>query len=264
MPQPEPFVRESGHGPTVACLHSNASHSGQWRDLMDLLSPRFRVIAVDSWGAGKTADWASDRTITLADEVDLIAPLLAGAGTPAFLVGHSYGAAVALKAALLQPTRFAGLVLYEPTLFALVDRRTPADVDGIRDAIARASACLDRGDGDGAARAFIDFWMGAGAWDSMPADRRPAMAQSVRNVRRWAHALMTEPATLEDIASLRTPVAILTGGRSPRSSLSVAELLRATLPDVRSEVFPGLGHMAPVTDPGQVNPVIARGLDAMG
>jgi pimeloyl-ACP methyl ester carboxylesterase len=79
---PEPFVREAGSGPGVVCLHSNASTSSQWRALMDLLAPRYRVLAPDSYGSGKTADWHSDRTIRLADEADLIEPVLERAGTP--------------------------------------------------------------------------------------------------------------------------------------------------------------------------------------
>jgi pimeloyl-ACP methyl ester carboxylesterase len=108
MTQVVPFFKEAGNGPTVLCLHSNASHSGQWRGLMDQLSDRFRVVAVDSWGSGRTAEWPSDRVIRLADEVELLQPLLDSASGPLHLVGHSYGAAVALKAALLHPGRFAG------------------------------------------------------------------------------------------------------------------------------------------------------------
>lgn len=46
MPILEPHVREAGAGPAVVCLHSNASHSGQWRDLMSQLSPQYRVRAL--------------------------------------------------------------------------------------------------------------------------------------------------------------------------------------------------------------------------
>ena len=45
----EPFFREVGDGPGVVCLHTNASASGQWRGLMELLAPRFRVVAPDSY-----------------------------------------------------------------------------------------------------------------------------------------------------------------------------------------------------------------------
>ena len=257
---PEPFVRAAGRGPTVICLHSNASHGGQWRPLMDRLADRFHVVAVDGYGAGKSPEWTSPRPLTMADEVELLRPVLATAGTPAWLVGHSYGGAVALKAALLHPGRFAGLVVYEPTFFQLVQQRSPPpnDVDGIVAAVAAAAACLARDDRDGAARCFIDFWMGAGAWDRMSDERKPAMADSVRNVQRWADTIMAEPTTLADLRALDLPVLLLAGERSPRSSLSVIELLLTALPQVQLVTFPSLGHMAPVTHPEQVNPEIER------
>ena len=72
MALPIPFLRESGTGPGVVCLHSNASNSSQWRGLLDWLSPKYRVLAPDSYGSGKSADWASDRIIALKDEVEFI------------------------------------------------------------------------------------------------------------------------------------------------------------------------------------------------
>ena len=72
---------------------------------MELLAPRFRVLAPDSYDAGKSPQWPSDRIIRLRDEVALIEPVLARAGSPLLLVGHSYGAAVALIAALANPGR---------------------------------------------------------------------------------------------------------------------------------------------------------------
>lgn len=260
MAPAEPFFRAAGRGPSVICLHSNASHSGQWRGLMERLADRFHVVAVDGYGAGKSPEWTTPRALTMADEVELLQPVLATASTPAYLVGHSYGAAVALKAALLHPGRFGALVLYEPTFFQLVQQRSPPpnDVDGIVNAVAAAAACLASDDRDGAARCFIDFWMGAGAWDRTPAERRPAMAESVRNVQRWADTIMGEPATLADLRGLELPVLCLAGGRSPRSSLSVMELLLTALPQAEAVTFPSLGHMAPVTHPDQVNPGIER------
>ena len=119
--RPEPYVRQAGSGSAVVCLHANASTSVQWRGLMDLLAPKFHVFAPDSYGAGKSPDWPSDRVIRLRDEVEFIEPLLARGGSPLTLVGHSYGAAIALLAALEDPGRVRAMALYEPTLFSLLD-----------------------------------------------------------------------------------------------------------------------------------------------
>ena len=48
-----PYFREAGNGPGVVCLHSNASSSSQWRELMEALAPTHRVLAPDGWSAGR-------------------------------------------------------------------------------------------------------------------------------------------------------------------------------------------------------------------
>ena len=86
-----PFVREAGSGPAVICLHSNASTSGQWRGLMELLAPDFRVLAPDLLGAGRSAAWPVEAGARMQHELDALAPLIDGAGDRLHLVGHSYG-----------------------------------------------------------------------------------------------------------------------------------------------------------------------------
>lgn len=259
MTQVEPFVREAGSGPGVVCTHSNASTSGQWRGLLELLAPDFHVLACDSYGAGRSPEWPSERALTLADEAQLLEPVLRRAGPGPALVGHSYGAAVALVAALADPGRIRALALYEPTLFALVDADTPPpnDADGIRDVVGDAGAALDAGDEDAAAGRFIDYWMGAGSWERIPSQRRLPIAASVRNVRRWGHTLFTEPTKLAAFRNLDVPVLYLTGGRSTPSAHAVARLLVEALPQVELVEFEGLGHMGPITHSETVNEVIA-------
>ncbi|MEO8310455.1 MAG: alpha/beta hydrolase [Caldimonas sp.] len=259
MTTAEPFLREAGAGPAVVCTHSNASTSGQWLALMERLGPDFHVLAVDSYGAGKSPEWPSDRVISLRDEVALIEPVLARAGAPFVLVGHSYGAAVALIAALDRPERVRGLALYEPTLFSLIDAEAPPpnDGDGIRAAVAAAAAALDAGDRDRAAEHFIDYWMGPGSWRRTPEKRQPAIAASVVNVRRWKHALVTEPTPLTAFQALDVPVLYMVGRRSTASAHGVARLLCAALPQVERLEFEDAGHMGPITHPGPVNDAIS-------
>jgi pimeloyl-ACP methyl ester carboxylesterase len=265
MHQPTPFFREAGAGPGVVCLHSNASTSAQWRGLLDRLAPKFHAFAPDSYGAGKSPDWPSPRVISLRDEAAFIEPVLAAAGTPLALVGHSYGAAVALIAALANPGRVRAMALYEPTLFALLDAQAPPpnEADGIRGAVDDAARALDVGNQDAAAECFIDYWMGAGSWRQTPEHRKPAIADSVANVRRWAHALMKEPTPLAAFRALDVPILYMVGKNSTASAKGVARLLTATLPRVERLEFDAPGHMGPITHPELVNDAIARFLERL-
>lgn len=251
--------REAGSGPGVVCLHSNASSAGQWRALMDLLAPKFHVLAADSYGAGKSP--ARPKGTMLRDEVALLEPVFARAGDPFALVGHSYGGAIALVAAAMQPKRVRALALYEPTLFALVERETPRDVDGIRSTVTTAVSFLEKKDSAGAARTFIDFWMEPGAFDRMPERNRESIAAAGADVQEWKNALFDEPTALEAFARLGVPVLLLAGKQSPLSSRSVTRALARTLPRVQVVELKDCGHMAPVTQPDAVNPQIVRFLE---
>jgi len=253
-----PFHRKAGSGPAVVCIHCNASSSSQWRPLMDRLAPRHHVLAPDTHGAGRGPAWPTDRTLTLNDEVALLEPVFARAGAPFALVGHSYGAAVALLAALKQPERVHALVLYEPTLFALVDAASPAPnaADGIREAVARAAAALAAGDRSAAAETFIDYWMGAGAWAAKPESQRSAIEAAVVNVQGWGRALLGETTPLAALRALEMPVLLMQGSETPPSARAVATLLAQTLPRAETLSFEGLGHMGPITHPALVDAAI--------
>jgi len=260
MQLPQPFVREAGQGPAVVCIHSNASSSSQWRGLMEDLSATRRMLSPDCYGSGKSPQWPFGGNMFLEDEVNFLEPVFRNAGERFAIVGHSYGAAVALKAALLHPERVSALALYEPTLFSLVDAQTPPPngVDGIRNTVATAVEALGRQSRDDAASCFIDFWMGPGSWAATAPQRKPAIADSVVNIGHWGHALFKEPAPLHAFAKLDIPVLYMVGDRSPESAQAVARLLIPALPRATSVRFPGLGHMAPVTHPEAVNAAIAR------
>jgi pimeloyl-ACP methyl ester carboxylesterase len=259
-----PFVRDAGTGPGVICLHANASTSAQWRGLAELLAPRFRVLAPDGIGAGRSPAWPGPGEMRLADEVAFLEPVLAAAGERFHLIGHSYGGGVATKMALAMPQRVASLVLFEPTLFALLRQEQPDHpaAAGIDDAAHRAAEAVDRGDLDGAAQRFIDFWMGAGSWAATPAARRAPVAASMAPVRRWVQAINAETYTLADVAALRMPVLLLHGADSPPPGQAVTQLLAATLAQAQTVRLEGVGHMGPVTHPDVVNAQIAAFLAA--
>jgi len=57
------------------------------------------------------------------------------AGDRFHLIGHSYGGAIALKAALTRQDRLISLVLYEPVLFSVLMANAPQS-DAVREIVA--------------------------------------------------------------------------------------------------------------------------------
>ena len=255
---PSTFVRESGQGVPVLCLHSNASASSQWRGLMEVLAPRYRMVAPDLLGAGRSAPWPVASGARLQHELDALAPVLQALGERFHLVGHSYGAALAMVLAQSAPQRVVSAVLYEPTTFPMLQRPGPGDpaATGIAAAATAAITAVDQGDLDAAAEGFIDYWMGTGSWAAMPLARRGPVAESMRSVRQWTEAIFAQPWTPAGLARLAMPVLLLGGERSPGSARDLLPLLVQALPQAALQLLPGLGHMAPVTHPDQVNPQI--------
>jgi pimeloyl-ACP methyl ester carboxylesterase len=260
---PMPFFREAGAGPGIVCLHASASTSSQWRPFMDAFADRFRVLAPDLLGAGRSAAWPADRHVSLQDEAALLEPVFARAGDPCAVVAHSYGAAVALVAAATEPRRFRALAVYEPTLFTLLDAEFPPpnDADCFRRTLDHASAALDAADPDRAARCFVDYWAGEGTWAQTPDSRKEAIATAVTNIRGWAAAVLNEPTPLSAFAKLDIPILYMMGKESPPSARGVGRLLTRVLPRVQVVEFEGVGHMGPVTHPGVVNDAIVRFLE---
>src|SRR3954454_12489812 len=165
------YYRELGAGPTVLCIHPSSSSWAQWKPLMARLSSRYRVVAVDIYGHGRSPWWQGDRDLTLADEVELIAPLLSESG-PVVLVGHSYGAAVALEVALTHPDRVTALALYEPASWGLLVQERPRgpgtrEIQGLRDETDRL---VREGRTAAATQLFLTYWAGPAAWDALPDD----------------------------------------------------------------------------------------------
>ena len=259
-----PYFREVGAGISVVCIHSSASHSGQWRALMERLAHRFRVIAVDLYGSGKTVAWPQDQPMRLDDEVALLSSVFRAAGDHFHLIGHSFGGAIALKAALENQDRLLSLVLYEPVLFSVLMADAPQsaaarEILAVRDDTIRL---VDEGNLNASAQRFVDYWMGEGTWAATPEPRRQVLAAAMRAVKPEWHAAFYESTPLSAFGAVNVPTLFLTGAESKAPARAVARLLTAVLPRVRVEEIEGVGHMAPVTHPDTVNPVIERFLEA--
>nr|MBA2593623.1 alpha/beta fold hydrolase [Gammaproteobacteria bacterium] len=113
-------VKAEGERPTVICLDSGLGTTLQRQSLPERLRFRNRVLAPELRGYAASRASGTGEPLSLDAEAASIAPLVDAISGKVYLVGHGYGAAVALRLALAHRERIAGLVLYEPTLFSLL------------------------------------------------------------------------------------------------------------------------------------------------
>jgi pimeloyl-ACP methyl ester carboxylesterase len=249
-------VRVAGNGAPVVCLHSSASSSAQWQPLVDAGQRRYRFIAVDLHGHGRSAPHGEGH-YGLEAEADAVAAAMSAADGPVHLVGHSYGGAVALALAFAHSDRVASVTVYEPVLFGVLDRGSDdyREIASVGQSIARLARS---GQPARAAHRFIDYWSGAGTWQAMADEARRRIEARMRAVALHFEALFADPMPLATLRSIRVPVHLLHGDRSPAPASAVARML-STLDNVDTLVCAGLGHMGPVTHAPVVNEyVLAR------
>ncbi len=113
----EIFIREEGRAtrPVALLIHGWSSSWYAMSPLIPLFSKRFRCLAVDLPGYGKSPP-GSERA-TIAGYADLLAELIKETSKrPVVLVGHSMGGMIALTLALRHPDLVERLVLLCPTI----------------------------------------------------------------------------------------------------------------------------------------------------
>ncbi|MEO8755579.1 MAG: alpha/beta fold hydrolase, partial [Casimicrobiaceae bacterium] len=113
-------VQLAGSGPALCLLHGTGSSAHSWGAMLPMLARSATVIAPDLPGHGFTTG-ASRRSLNLpaiASELRRLIEALAIPG-PLFLVGHSAGAALALRWALDAPEAPPAAILgFNPSLVA--------------------------------------------------------------------------------------------------------------------------------------------------
>ena len=253
---------EAGQGPTVLLLHSSVSGNRQWRAQMTALSDHYHVIAPNLIGYGQTSPWPGDRPQTLADQSALIRPFLDRHDGPATLIGHSFGATIAMRVALDHPEQVTRLVLLEPNLSQLLrhDRRDAAfrEAYQIRDLVKDHGS---RGEWEHVAAEFADYWNGEGTWAAMPLDRRASFAAALPpNYHEW-DAVLEDTSLSEGVSRIAAETLVVWTRDTKRPMIEAVEALRDRVPGWHYVELAEGGHMFPLTRPDLINPHVRAFLD---
>ena len=243
------FARSWGQGDQPALLlHCSLAHSGAWDRLARALSDRLTLTAPDLVGHGRGP--ARDPGRDYHDQC-MQAALAHLPDAPCHLVGHSFGATLALRLALDHPDRVQSLTLIEPVLFAAARGRP-----GWRAHRAKMEALgplFDTGHDEAAAALFLSEWGGHLPLAAMPPAQRAEMVARIWVVPASAPALEEDSAALiSRLGQLRCPVLLLEGANSPPVIAEIQGALAAAIPQARRATIQGAGHMAPITHPAEV------------
>ncbi|BCH27947.1 3-oxoadipate enol-lactonase [Mesorhizobium sp. L-8-10] len=242
--------------PPVLALHASASSGAQWKGLADYLRGRYRVIAPDLPGYGMACLHGSRN---LADIADRVVGAMLGTSVSMHVVGHGLGAAVALEIAAVRPGLVRSLTLIEPMAFHLLRDGDGSDLElfsELSDLAGRMAALTAAGCPEAGMQAYVDFWYGDGAWSRTGAGLRKVLARQAEHVARDLLGSLALNRSAAHWSDIRCPTLVVMGLESPVASLRVTEMVAETINGARLMMISEAGHMAPLTDPHIIDPMI--------
>ncbi len=258
-----PILRSSilaaGSGAPVLLLHGSASTSAMWTPVIDALKPRFRVLAPDLIGYGRTDPWPNGHEFTLDDEVRLIEPLIRHERF--HVVAHSYGGVVALELARTHRDLVRSLTLIEPVAFHVLRHASdPGPWSEAEELGRNYAAAMAAGDTDAALRRFVDYWAEPGAWDAMDEGSRAQMRRVAPKMVLDFQAVLPDrgPDAWRDI---ELPARLLAGDKSPLPVRRIAAILARRLPSASLQVVTGANHLLPATHHRMLSALLLEKLD---
>ncbi len=251
----------SGSGPAVVLIHGWALDLREWTDQIAALTPRYRVVAFDRRGFGKST---GDMDVS-ADPGDVRALLDTLGVRSAILVGHSAGAMVAQRFTAAMPDRVNALVLYggpPPAGFRDPQAPRPAEDAQARGAIARQYGLdsLLR-----AVEAQPQFRPGPNRTSAMVSRIDSIVkAYSGRDVLDPHPQSGTFPAaSLDQMKSWRFPILFISGEHEARPWQVMSDSIVRWMPNAKKVLIPGGGHGVHFDEPRRFNAALLAFLDGV-
>jgi len=254
---------EKGTGPPLILVHGSLNDYRAWELQLEPFAERFRVVAYsrrnhfpNTW-----SDYPPGYSVS--DERDDLMGLIGALGldTPVRLVGSSYGAYVAALVERDYPKVVRAAVLGEPPILSLL-ADDPKSLKSYRASESRFAemvlARLRDGDDEDAAAGFIDFIMGAGAFDRLPTGARQMILQNSKTLAAELPTPERDHFTTEDARKISTPTLLVRGQRSPPMFQAVTSILANSMPNATVSTIRGSSHAPYSTHPAVYNKTVLR------
>ncbi len=240
-----PHALDRGDGPPVLFLHGIGGGADAFRPQLERLSARWRVLAWDMPGYGRSPPLAEVTWPALAEAVEAL--LDAKGLDRVHLVGHSMGGMVALEFAASRPGRLRSLTLSgTSSAFGkpdgewqrkfIADRLAPIEAGTpMRDLAKEMVAAMTAPGADPAGLSLAEDCMA----DVPPETYKAALRCLVTFDRRDA------------LPGLAVPTLVLAGEHDPNAPSAMMERMAAKIAGARFELLEGAGHLANLERPAE-------------
>jgi pimeloyl-ACP methyl ester carboxylesterase len=249
-----------GHGSDIVLVHGALGDYRQWQSIVTMLSRGHRVIAMSRRFHWPNLLPAGGVNYTYEGHSADLEELVRSLSRPAHLVGHSYGAGVALLTALRRPTLVRSLTLIEPPFASLVPPTNPEFAGELasRDSmVAAIRASVRAGAAERAAEVLIDWVQGGvGGFRRLPRVVRQRLRANEATVG-VTYAAPAPQVTCEQLRALKLPVFILRGERTRPWYRLIASAAAGCLPDAEAAVVPAAAHMTIAENPRDTARLVA-------
>jgi pimeloyl-ACP methyl ester carboxylesterase len=241
-----------GTGPTVVLVHGALGDYRQWSEIAARLESQFHVVAVSRRHHWPNPAPAKDAVYTYESNRDDLLAWLTTLPAPVHLVGHSYGAGVALLTAVAEPRLVKTLVLIEPAFASLVaptGAGYPSEAASRDTMMATLHSLVRAGADERAVETLIDWVQGgAGGFSSLPAPARDGLMENAGTIGP-TFAVAARNVSRDQLTNLRVPTLVLNGERTRPWYRLIGESVSGAIPDSEHGTIADAGHMAIVENP---------------
>ncbi len=250
------YYEVTGDGPAVVLLHGRGADHRMWEDQFAALAGRYRVVAYDLRGFGRSGQ--GENHYSHAADLDA---LLDHLGLERVVpVGLSLGGGAALNFAVLHPDRIRGLVTVDSSLGG--HRWSPE--------FTAMMAHFERVAADSGVEAAKELYLASPMLGRLLA--HPTAGERLRAMLRdysgwhWVNAdrgLPLEPPAIARLASIRVPTLVIVGEHDMSDFHAIAATLASGIPGARRVMMEGLGHVPSMEDPARFNTLLLGFLDGL-
>lgn len=231
----------------LALIHCGLGRASNWRPFLNALDRPVSPLNIELPGHGLAEPYDTSRDF--ADQAVELA-LDEMPSDPVPLIGHSFGAVIALRIAVERPYRVASLVLVEPPFFAAVKGRWA--FDRIERDLSTFTKKMAAGEHATGAREFHKVWGDGTDWNDLTPDQRAYMVDRVPLIPACNSLLIDDlPGLLKPdrLEELDMPVTFIDGGDTHPAMAEIISAIGDRVPGAEWVTIPKAGHMLPMTHP---------------